>query len=477
MPDNTPTKDILVAYHNQNLDWKTVLGELVDNSFDAAAKRVVIEFGIRLVAVTDNGAGCTDTAGMLQLGRHSAHPSTRSGRFGVGLKYAALWLWGVTRISSSDGSIVRCQKMDWQRYVTRPEWELPDPQLIPATLSSCKNQGLLSRTGTRIECSKIARNLPSVSQMVGFLGFQFMPALKSGRALLLKDSSGKTHKAAQYKLPKMSEQLEATMSIAGRDVPLKVGIVAEGEPNPHPGFLFTHAHRVLYESSLGCGEFGSERIAGIVELPDEWEVSTNKNDISEHKDELEARIYKACSGMLSRAQREGIHFKSAALETEISELVNAAVFGREKRKRKPDPEPGTKPKSETNGKKTKRPRNTQPGTNPLDQYRGGRLKVTFGQQGANEPIAIVRLGGPEIILNEDRSAIGSLKSRNDKHGICMLACSLLAAKVASSDGDDLQKQFRWKEDSPMFSDAFMKGLGHLLDRTPANGNAKRNSKR
>lgn len=67
--DITPHVDLLGALRQQNLQWKSLISELVDNSFDAGATRVEITYGPgKRLEIRDDGVGCKDISAMLTLG-------------------------------------------------------------------------------------------------------------------------------------------------------------------------------------------------------------------------------------------------------------------------------------------------------------------------------------------------------------------------------------------------------------------------
>ena len=90
-----PGPTILHSYKAANLTWIDVVCELIDNGFDAGASRCELEWRRgNYFCIRDDGNGCNDIEKMLTLGKHFRQPTTRLGRYGIGLKSAACWLWG-----------------------------------------------------------------------------------------------------------------------------------------------------------------------------------------------------------------------------------------------------------------------------------------------------------------------------------------------------------------------------------------------
>ncbi len=116
-----PKPAMLDSKRNANMGWPIALSELIDNAFDAGATNVSIRFGPgKRVSVTDNGCGCDSPESMLTLGDHYRRKSTRLGRYGVGAKDAALWLWGKWVIKTTVADTCLKFSIDWS---SRRPWQ------------------------------------------------------------------------------------------------------------------------------------------------------------------------------------------------------------------------------------------------------------------------------------------------------------------------------------------------------------------
>lgn len=71
-----PDPHILASFANANLPWWKALAELVDNSLDAGASRVVIDITNRVLTVSDDGLGCEDITAVFKLGEHKRRRSS-----------------------------------------------------------------------------------------------------------------------------------------------------------------------------------------------------------------------------------------------------------------------------------------------------------------------------------------------------------------------------------------------------------------
>ncbi len=288
----SPGPALLNSLRTQSLQWKTVLGELIDNSFDAGATRVEIVFGPkRQIEVKDNGLGCDDIEAMLTLGRHYRQPTTRLGRYGVGLKDAACWLWGVTNIVTIKKGVRRVCRVDWAKLASAAEWYVPDPEQEQAR----------DEPGTCLVFRNIARNLPNDPlALMRELSYTFTPGLLQGRQIVFRFPKKKPLTATPYALPPLDDVVQDEFLVNGRGVKIHVGIVKEGHPNEHPGFAFCHHHRVITTTALGCGGLSPARIAGQVWLDNSWSISRNKDELVDGQDELSEALFSRLRPMLEK---------------------------------------------------------------------------------------------------------------------------------------------------------------------------------
>ena len=74
----TPTTWMIESMRKQNLQWRTILTELIDNAFDAGANRVAISFSNDQLEVWDDGAGRGGIAGGSTKHGRNVVPSGRN---------------------------------------------------------------------------------------------------------------------------------------------------------------------------------------------------------------------------------------------------------------------------------------------------------------------------------------------------------------------------------------------------------------
>lgn len=422
---------ILRSINAQPMQWKVALGEACDNSFDSGANWVRIVFhGDKQVEITDDGGGCNNIQAMLTIGSHYKQANTKLGRFGVGLKELACWLWGELVIQTIHGGIVRKAAIDWERLARASDWNVPDPTERPV--------GDRQERGTKLLFRKTIRNRPGdLSVLADELGYLFAPALWHGKQIAIECGKKKLTVAA-WKLPEFDgEVVRDSFSVNGKRVELTAGVVASDYVNSRKGFTFIHEFRVLLNSALGsCGKSVS-RICGTVVLGPEWKLGKNKDAIQDSDDQmkdLEQAIYSRCESILARGERQSTMLRNSAFEgavtTALRGLLSAAVDDDADRKAKrasPENPTGRVEPAET-GRRHKLARNQQAGQTFKGKANlaGIRFEWESRQDGM---IGRADLPGNVVYLNENHKRLIHHRNKENVDAIADLCCVILSEEV------------------------------------------------
>lgn len=307
--DITPDSGVLHAMRNQNLDWATAIGELVDNSFDADASSVEIEFGPRKVlTVSDNGRGCGSIERMWKLGDHYGSSTTALGQYGVGLKDASCWLWGETMISTCHKGVESKVVINLPQLAKSHSWSIPDAVTTEAT-----------RSGTRIRFRNIERNFPSLEKLASKMAYIFSPAIRSGRQIVIRGRN-KTLPCAAWSMPDLVEIVQDEFEVNGKPVRIDVGIVTDDAVNPKSGFNYCYGHRVIMNSSLGSNGYSTSRICGIVTLGKKWRLGKNKTEIVDSDQDLLAdAIWRRCESLIKSSCERASALTNTHLAREVTQ--------------------------------------------------------------------------------------------------------------------------------------------------------------
>lgn len=330
--DISPTTDSIIADINrENMTWESALGDLIDNSFDANASRVVIEIDQRspkhrCVIVRDNGDGCAEVGSMLRQG-YSTKRGKRNmlGRYGVGLKHASYWFCGDsgrTVIVSRCGSESRKVRVCWGDVVRSGAWQIPPVEMLADADAS---PSLLDGRGTTVTFDSSRRRWlsgPDSEKLLKQFGFVFAPALRSGRQIeFVVGSKRQVVKFADD--PKWSESVEAEIVIGNRRARLRAGIKSPTDASGMSGMSFTYGHRVIVANeSDGLGDYSRHGFAGIVDLDEHWVLGQNKQSVTDDAwEQLCAEIHGRIRPMLEKLRNSSLAMRMDGLRASVAAIL------------------------------------------------------------------------------------------------------------------------------------------------------------
>ena len=409
--------------------WVHVLGELIDNSFDHHATRVVISINGRDLVVEDDGDGCGDMEQMLTMGRHKKS-GPRLGRYGVGLKDAAWWVGGPTRIETCHGGNLHAIVLDWDRMES---WSSPSLRVEKS-----------DRRGTKIRFESMSKHRPfpvgeRLRSMLDELAFIYSPAIKNGRQIVFRRGKREPDLLKRFELPTLTNVVDTTITVDGKTARVYAGIVPDGVENSRPGLAYTHLFRVLFNNALGCKGVAARHIAGWVSLDGGWTLTRNKDGISAHKAELGAAVETAIASVIAHASGRALVMRSQLLSADLTSafrgLVDASSeAGADARAKR------SKPKSLTgsitpsgNGSKHKRAKNEQAGsTFESKRKRAGKFDIGFKPL-ADGSIGEVDRDGGVIWLAENHPVVEKATRDEVRDTLLVIAVMLFSASEVNNE--------------------------------------------
>src|SRR5262245_46287222 len=298
-PLKSVTPSFFETMNKTRLTWAECLGELIDNSFDADADRIVVRFGPgKILQIADNGFGCDNFEKMLSLGVHYPRKGRKGiGRYGVGLKDAATWLWGRIEVKSRSGDHLIRGSINWPQYSKQTNGD---------DLPWFKRPAEENDVGTVITFTNIERNFPDFEAIRAELSYLFSPGLQSGKQLIIIHKAQKFFCSA-WKLPPFDgAMITDEFQVNGRGVKLQAGVVIEGHPNERRGYSLFYQNRIIKNTAVwASGGNSLARVYATIELDNKWTLGKNKTYIKESMmDELEEEIYKRCELLIARAKKQ-----------------------------------------------------------------------------------------------------------------------------------------------------------------------------
>lgn len=305
---------ILSLKNNRDMTWLITSTELIDNAVDAAATEITLVWQGHHFLVLDNGQGVSPAGfeALYTLGGHRKAPQAQTiGRYGIGFKESAGWLWGVTTIKSRHDGVTRQLTIDWDREAKRgavlaetaPVKKLPTDPARPAHYTEVRCEGIDPRPP-----------VPGTFQrMVSQLAHIYRPALTGGLTLRLHRAKETTAVQAMpwpERAPQTPE-VDTTIRVRGRTCQVRAYVAAEDQ-------LFPGIHLASHGRAMDVFQpVESRRIYGWVWLGPEWTVGKNKTQITDAmRPQLMRAIERACAPVIkaARTQHEAVVLRDLVLE-------------------------------------------------------------------------------------------------------------------------------------------------------------------
>lgn len=418
-----PTPDILHAMRARSHSWAVILGELIDNSLDAGADQVTVEFqkGKKLL-ISDNGTGCDDLHAMLAIGSHRPQKTTKLGRYGVGLKEAACCLWGRMDIDTVHNGVRREFYVRWESLAKQSEWTIDAPTAFEA------KEG---EVGTRILFSGFDKEYPgNYDELVNVISGTFSPGLRDGKRIVFKfpqksDAICKAHEPP----PCEPNFIDQWITVRDKKARVRCGIIQQGYVSDREGFIYSHHHRVIQNTVLGAGGLSMRHIWGSVELTNQWKLSTNKECIVNNFDLLCEAVNKLCRPLLEESHRRYNLSASTKLTNSLAMKMQDALNSlskRQKAKRSPRTFKSGTVNPTGSGSPHSQARVTQPG----NRFHGGLGK--FGPLSIEwrtysyDTLGHVDSGGSRVFLNENNPWLVAMQQDGNEQALHLVCSSMWA---------------------------------------------------
>ena len=382
-------RGVLRGIKNQNFPLQHALLELIDNSLDAGASSVSIKEVVGDLIICDNGQGFTDIGTALTVGTSTKKDSI--GRYGVGLKHAAVRYSDYTTIASNGWRVVA----PWQDIIDGASdgaieaLEVKDSGSTSITLHKfrdCYTQA--------IQTDKIRK---AYSELIGDESIKIEV---NGDPL------------PPLPLPDFTTRIEADVSWLGRKAVVVGGIARADDPNlaAWRGYNPFYKGRLIGDGcirNLGVGEEGCTNFCFIVLLQDgeaSWQLATNKDAVDDLAAFLQYIYVEHTASVLKAGAEEYQEIALKDAESETTAALNGS--GNQTRKRT-GKKPGTvKP---TNEGPRKQRTNTATRGGEYARDGGNRrqsLKFRFTRFGDDRLAQVTDMGRQTVIeANLDNSFI------------------------------------------------------------------------
>jgi len=425
-----PDPHILSSFANANLPWWKALAELVDNSLDAGATRVVIDVTDRVLTVSDDGAGCEDITAVFKLGDHKKGKSAKRilGRYGIGAKDAWLSCADTMEVLTRRNRIETSLKVNWTEWM-QSNWNVRDPE--------CKATDQPSGTTIKLPL-RHGKNSPN-DDAYNMLAFVFTPAISRG-IQILKPSHGKKKILQPFFMPTRNDVVQAEFDIDGKAVKIDIGILPDGVKLEKGPFWLIYGHRIIDATSLGAGQYSVQRMAGTITIGDGWALSKNKDDLSESRDRLADAIFVRIEHILKKADQLAETIESSVLRGEIEDMLNAAINDASNSKEKRDKGSivgSVAPKNSGRKRKTAAKIQIGNGSIECDKTKSGRKGGYLLDWADFDPSLIGQFdrSGMRVYLNTSHALIKYAKGSGNRAALTACAVALIAEACCRKDAN------------------------------------------
>jgi len=316
--DITPTTEMIYARRNdQNITATKAIGEAADNSIDAEATviRIAVNREKETLSIWDNGKGCVDPEVMLTIGRHVPSSNRTIGRYGIGLKSAAIWLSSVTRIGSCNGTERMQIAVDWDKVAASGVWG------VDAITGPC--DGLAPFTYIEFQIFNDRANSQAIRRAKEALADMFSPAIESGCRI---EFEGEPLRA--LRLPEMTNVIRHEGSFEGKPYRLTAGLLAA--PGSRNGYRIAFRHRIIEDGvRKGCGYYNASRFFAYLVLDEtdngpRWQLDGHKHGFEE-RDALLGELFPLVEPLLQKSQETSEQVEIVELTNEIEASLAASL--------------------------------------------------------------------------------------------------------------------------------------------------------
>lgn len=393
----TPTTHMLAGLTERpHISWTKLVGELIDNSIDAGATEVVVEFRGDSLSVHDNGSGIEDVSLLFRIGHRSGHGRPSTGRYGWGAKDALLLLGYQAKVETVRDGIETKFEVNWQAI--GDDWETgSDPVAVEVN----------SPSYTKITAQRLRRRRPPKEAFMEGLGQLYYPAMCQGNVKLYVQFNRRPELVPARSRPKLDDE----RCWANESIVIIGGMIRHQEDRKRQGVTVVLEQKRVVESGQRYGLppatpglFFEVTLRGPT-----WAIAKNKDGLSEKdRKRIGDHIAEHFADMIEGAAKAGENLQIQAINAELQIVASNALANRKAKRKPPVNETGTVEPKRT-GIRHGRADRTQPGSTFTERCNRNRNGITVSVQELGESSPVVSLSGDStVIFNSNTEAFAKL---------------------------------------------------------------------
>jgi hypothetical protein len=431
-PEATPLAHMILSKRMADHKPHDMVCELVDNAFDAQAKRVWIELGRRSLTVADDGSGMEDVNDAIRFGKGTKAQRRGGvlGRFGVGMTDALCRLGPRARVSTLRDRGLRGLSVDWDECLRNQHFPYLDDRRPQPARAIDLVDGIVAPSGTVVY---IHGQPPGIhlDTLCRLLTERYAPGIWGNREIFVRREGQAWVSIEDMDPGPLTDVIEYESEIEGMAYHVYGGLMVNRNVVYNRTFI-GYAYRFVEETTELFKGISTAHLQ--VFLGDEWKdcLGTHKNRLDRHREELFEDIRARAKEWLERAARkaEALQLQSLALELEDYLTKMADPAG--------DTPAVSRRQGAAQGKRVrKEPGKAAEATGSAgDELAKPKRGIGVAWDPALRQMGELRVeGGGEIVvtLNPDDPRIRVLREQRDCPGLAHIICSYVAQYATVSD--------------------------------------------
>ena len=430
----TPVAHMILSKRMADHKPHDMICELVDNAFDAEAKRVWIELGRRSIAVCDDGTGMEhiDVAVRFGKGTREGRRGGVLGQYGVGMTDALCKLGPRAEVVTLHGGEVRRLRVDWEECLRNGHF----PYLSDAKPQRARELALFEgesvASGTRVRIHGEAPGF-QLDKLRRLLTERYTPGIWQGREIFVR-REGQEWAGIEFMDPgQLVDVIEYDGAIDGMPYHVYGGLMTRRNVVYNRAFI-GYAYRFVEETTELFKGVSTAHLQ--VFLGDEWRtcLGTHKNRVERKRDELFEDIRSRAKDWLAAAERRAEALQLSSLALELEEYMG----------RMGEPH-GTEPvtpvrrdsgasRQRSRARERSQPQEGSPAGDPRSATRRRGIQIAW--DAALRQMGELRVtddGEITVVLNPDDRRIRSMRDRRDCPGLVHIISAYVAQYAALSE--------------------------------------------
>ena len=440
----TPVAHMILSKRMADHKPHDMICELIDNAFDADAKKVWIELGRRSITVADDGTGMEDINDAVRFGKgtRAGRRGGVLGRYGVGMTDALCKLGPKAEVATLRAGELRRLRVDWEECLRNEHFPYLDEGRAARSRELTHFEAVHVAAGTRVHIHGQAPGI-ALDKLCRILTERYTPGIWDGREIFVRRERQDWAVIEDMDAGALSDVIEYDGEIDGMPYHVYGGLMRERSVVYNRAFI-GYAYRFVEETI--------ELVKGVstahlqVFLGEAWKdcLGTHKNRLERGREELFEDIRARAKDWLEAAARksEALQLTSLALELEDYLERMKERRGVDSVAAAPAETPPTSKKPAPSRRRS-RPRAVE-GTSGDETSAKPRRGIQIAWDPALRQMGELRVddgGEIHVVLNPDDPRILALRERRDCPGLVHIITSYVA-QYAALDEENARRVLR-----------------------------------